>query len=278
MGDVFGAAGIPLRAGRVFEPRDAEGLPRVAVVSESLARNFWPGEDPIGKRLKWGATSAPWLTVVGVVGDVKDGRLEEQAGPHTYVPLRQELPDEIEGFLRSMNVVVRARDDARPLLGAVRTAVAALDPTLAVADLRLLDRDLSRAVAPQRFQATLVGGFAALGLLLSAIGVYGILAHFVGQQTREIGVRMAMGARTGDVLRMVLADGLALVAVGGALGLALSLALARFLRGLLVGVGAYDPGAFAAAAGVLVVVALLACSVPAWRAARVDPTVALRQD
>ncbi len=133
-------------------------------------------------------------------------------------------------------------------------------------------------MAAQRFQATLVGGFAVLGLLLAAVGVYGILAHFVGQQTREIGVRMAMGARATDVLRVVVTDGLRLAAIGAGLGLFLSLAVARLLRGLLFGVGAYDPAAFVAALVVLALVTLAACAVPAWRAARVDPTVALRQD
>ncbi len=278
LGDYFGAAGIPLRSGRRFEPRDAEGAPLVVIVSENLARGFWPGQDVIGKRLRFGAGKAPWLTIVGVVGDVKDGRLEERANPHTYTPLWQETPSDVEAYLRSINVVARAHGEPRLLLAGIRHEIATLDPALAVADLRLLDRDLSRAVAAQRFQATLVGGFAVLGLLLAAVGVYGILAHFVGQQTREIGVRMAMGARATDVLRVVVTDGLRLAAIGAGLGLFLSLAVARLLRGLLFGVGAYDPAAFVAALVVLALVTLAACAVPAWRAARVDPTVALRQD
>jgi predicted permease len=278
LGDYFRAAGIPLRAGRLFDPRDREDAPAVVIVSESLARRFWPEEDPLGKRLRWGGEENPWLTVVGIVGDVKDGRLQEEANPHTYTPLAQEGPREIEGFLRSINVVLRARAEPRSLMASVRAEVARLDPRLAVADLRLLTEDLRDAVAPQRFQLTVVGAFALLGLLLAAVGIYGILSHFVGQQTREIGVRMALGARAADVLRGVAGEGLRLAALGALLGLALSLAAARLLRGLLFGVGAYDPPAFVAAPLVLGLVALVACGIPAWRAVRVDPVVALRQD
>jgi len=278
MGDYFRAVGIPLRAGRQIWPQDADGTAPVVVVSESLARRFWPGQDAVGKRLRWLAPTAPWLTVVGVVGDVKDGRIDEEANPHTYTPLLQEGPREIEGFLRSIHVVLRARGEPRSLLVAARQEVAAVDPSLAVANLRLLEQDMRGAVASQRFQLTLVAAFAALGLLLAAVGVYGILVHFVGQQTREIGVRMALGARAGDVLRGVVAEGLRLAAVGVAVGLAASLAVARLLRGMLFGVGVYDPAAFLAAPVVLGLVALVACGVPAWRAARVDPVVALRQE
>ncbi|HXY38154.1 MAG TPA: ABC transporter permease [Vicinamibacteria bacterium] len=277
-GDYFRAAGIPLLAGRTFGLRDARDAALVVVVSQSLARGFWPGEDPIGKRLKWGATRAPWLTVVGVVGDVKDGRLDEKANPHTYTPILQERPDEVAADLRSVNVVVRAQAEPESLLAGIRREVAALDPALAVAGLRLLDRDLRGAVAPQRFQATLVAAFAGVGLLLAALGVYGILVHLVGQKTREIGVRMAFGAGAGDVLRMVLREGLALALAGAVLGLVASLAVVRLLRALLFGLGPYDPLAFLAATLVLVAVAAAACGVPAWRAAHIDPVVALRQE
>jgi len=277
LGDYFRAAGIPLRAGRLIGPQDAEGAAPVVVVSDSLARRFWPGQDPIGQRLRWVA-GAPWLTVVGVVGDVKDGRIDEEANPHTYTPLLQEGPREIEGSLRSINVILRARGEPAAVLGAARREVVAVDPALAVANLRLLDEDVRAAVAPQRFQLTLVAAFAVLGLVLAAVGVYGILAHFVGEQTREIGVRMALGARAGDVLRGVVGEGLRLAAVGAAVGLAASFAVARLLRGMLFGVGVYDPAAFLAAPALLALVALVACGVPAWRASRVDPVVALRQD
>jgi putative ABC transport system permease protein len=277
MGDYFRAAGIPLRSGRLFGPRDREGSPSVVIVSESLARRFWPGQDPLGKRMRWGEASR-WLTVVGVVGDVKEGRLTEAADPHTYTPLAQERPEEIEGFLRNLNVVLRVRSDPPALMAAVRREVAALDPRLAVANLRLLTQDLGEAVAPQRFQLTVVAAFALLGLTLAAVGIYGILSHFVGQQTREIGVRMALGARAGDVWRAVVGEGARLAVLGALVGLVLALALARLLRGLLFGVGAYDAPAFVAAPLLLGLVAVVACGVPAWRAVRVDPAVALRQE
>ena len=175
-------------------------------------------------------------------------------------------------------MVVRAAGAPRPLAHIVRAELARLDPSLAVSDLRLLEQDVGRAVAPQRFQVTLVGAFALLALLLAAVGVYGILAHFVGEQTREIGVRIALGARARDVLVSVVGDGLRLAALGAAGGLVLSLVVARFLRGLLFGIAAYDPAAFLGAPALLGLVALAACTIPAWRAARVDPVVALRQE
>jgi predicted permease len=277
MGDYFRAAGISLRSGRVFDPGDREGAPPVVIISESLARRFWPGQEPLGKRMRWGEGS-PWFTVVGVVGDVKDGRLHEEANPHTYTPLAQERAEEVEGFLRNPKLVLRVRAEPGPVMAAVRREVAALDPRLAVADFRVLSRDLAEAVAPQRFQLTVVAAFALLGLTLAAVGIYGILSHFVGQQTREIGVRMALGARAGDVWRAVVGEGARLVLLGAVAGLALALALARLLRGLLFGVGAYDAAAFVAAPLLLGLVAILACGIPAWRAVRVDPVVALRQD
>jgi predicted permease len=278
LGDYFRAAGIPLRAGRLFDPRDREGAPGVMIVSQSMARQFWPGQDPLGRRVRWGGEGNPWLTVVGVVGDVKDGRLQEDANPHTYTPLAQEGAREIEGFLRRMHVVLRARGDAAALAGAVRAEVARLDRALAVADVRPLARDLRLASAPQRFQLTTVAAFAGLALLLAAVGVYGLLAHLVGAQTRDIGVRMALGARGGDVLRGVVAEGARLAVLGAAAGVVVSLATARLLRGLLFGVGPYDPLAFLAAPALLGAVALAACALPAWRAARVDPVVALRHE
>src|SRR5262249_54885581 len=154
----------------------------------------------------------------------------------------------VERFLRSLNVVVRASGPLGALAAAVRQEAARLDPSLTVADLRRLDEDVGRAVAPQRFQLSLVGAFAVLALLLAAVGVYGILAHFVGEQTREIGLRMALGARATDVLASVVADGLRLAGLGALVGLVLALVLARFLRGLLFGVAAWDPAAFLAAA------------------------------
>jgi putative ABC transport system permease protein len=280
-GDYFGAVGIGLKKGRRFTPYDRTGALPVAIVSESLARLCWPGADPIGKRIRWGAGNA-WMTVVGVVGEVKDGPLHTQPRPHTYTPLLQErdegVADSIVGLLRNLSVAVRAEGEPSTLLSSVRDQARALDPELAIARLRLLTEDLHDTTAPQRFNASVLAAFALAAVFLAAIGVYGVLAASVARQTHEIGVRMALGAKPRDLIQMVGRRGIALASAGLALGLAAAAALSRLISGLLYGVGSVDLVTFASTPLVLMLVAAVACFVPARRATRVDPLVALRHE
>jgi putative ABC transport system permease protein len=239
---------------------------KVGVINEAMARAFFPGEDPLGKHLKYNEVSRE---IVGIVGDIRHFGLAEEPRPEYYFPFRQDT-------LSSQTLVVRGSSDASALVPAVREAIRALDPDLAVASVRTLDSLVSRSVAQPRFRALLLGAFAALALLLSAVGIYGVLATTVTQRTREIGVRMALGAERKDVLAMVVGQGMRLVGIGMGVGLLGSLALTRALSGLLYQVSATDPFTFAGAAILLGCVALLACGLPAYQAAKVEPMAALR--
>ncbi len=262
----FEALGVPLKRGRLFTARDDESAVKVGVINEAMARAFFPGEDPLGKHLKYNGVSRE---IVGIVGDIRHFSLAEDPRPEYYFPIRQDT-------LPSQTLVVRGATDATALVPALRAAIRELDPNLAVASVRTLDSLVSNSVAQPRFRAILLGTFAALALLLSAVGIYGVLATAVTQRTREIGVRMALGAERKDVLAMVMGQGMKLVVIGMGAGLVGSLALTRVLSGLLYQVNATDPFTFAAAAFLLGCVALLACGIPAYRAAKVEPMAALR--
>jgi len=262
----FEALGVPLLRGRLFTARDDERAVKVGVVNEAMARAFFPGEDPLGKHLKYNGISRE---IVGIVGDIRHFSLAEDPRPEYYFPIRQDT-------LPSQTLVVRGSTDAAALVPALRAAIRELDPNLAVTSVRTLDSLVGASVAQPRFRAILLGAFAALALLLSAVGIYGVLATAVTQRTREIGVRMALGAERKDVLVMVVGQGMKLVGIGLGAGLLGSLALTRVLSGLLYQVSATDPFTFAAAAILLGCVALLACSLPAYRAAKVEPMAALR--
>jgi putative ABC transport system permease protein len=283
-GDYFGTFGIAVERGRAFTAQEMEENRRVVMVSESIARQFWPGQDPIGKRLKWGiaASEAPWLTIVGVVADVTEGALGTAPSLHAYEPYGQvrdeALADTVTGLWRRIHVAVLAPGDPAALAGQVRAEISRLDPALAVAGVATMEQRLADTVAPQRFSTLLLGAFAAGALLLAAIGLYGVLAAAVAQRTREIGVRMALGAAPGRVLGLVVRQGMTLVGAGLLLGLAAALALTRVMASLLYGTTPRDPWAFAAGPVVLAVVAAVACWLPARRAAGVDPVVALRQE
>jgi putative ABC transport system permease protein len=263
--------GISLRAGRLINDGDAQGAPSVALLSETLARRLFPNEDPIGKRLSLGASGAELTTVVGVVGDIRytglDGGIEEAV----YLSYRQ-LPRS------GMTLVLRGAMEPSSLAPALRNAVREIDPALPVYDVMTMDERLSNSVASRRFNLLLLGGFATLALLLAGVGVYGVISYLVTQRTHEIGIRMALGAQSADVLRLFIKRGMAMVTLGVALGMIGAVALTRVMRSLLFDVSASDPLTFACVALLLSLVALAACYLPARRAARIDPLTSLRQE
>jgi putative ABC transport system permease protein len=274
-GDYMRAFGIRLRKGRYFTEYDQKSTSRVIIVNETLASKYWPGEDPIGKRLKMGPADAdiPWLAVVGVVGDVKNGPMDAAADPHAYEPMLQ-----VPYALRSLGLGVRAKGDPAALTSAVLGRIAQVDPELAVGDLQPMEQVVSESVAPRRFLMLLLALFAATAVLLAAIGIYGVLARAVTERTHEIGIRVALGAQKAGVYGMILSHGLKLALLGVLIGLAGSLALTRALASQLYGVGATDLLTFTAAPILVALVALMACLIPAMRATRVDPLVALRYE
>ena len=243
----------------------------MAVIDAALARRFWPGESAVGHRLRFGSDEASWLTVVGVVGDVKHGGLAAAQDEHIYQPLRQNPQ-------RSLSLVLHTAGDPSALIPAVRAAVHDVEPDQPIYNVRTLEQIVTASVSRPRFNMLLLAVFAGLAVLLAAVGIYGVLADAVVQRTREMGVRMALGARRMDVLRLVVGQGMALTGAGIGCGLVASLFLTRVLRSLLFGVSATDPATFAGVALLLGAVALLACLVPARRATRLDPLVALRHE
>jgi predicted permease len=273
-GDYLQTMGIPLLQGRYFTEQDGPKTTHVLIVSESLAEKYWSGQNPLGKRLKWGPPEStdPWLTVVGIVGNVKQGPLETATDTHTYEPYAQ------LGVPFSLRVAVRGQGDPARLAANVRAVVWSLDRQLALGSVRTMDEVISRSTASRRFSLVLLGAFAALALVLAAIGIYAVLAYSVARRTHEIGVRMALGARTGDVVRLVLGQGLRLTAIGIVFGVAGALVLTRFLQSLLYEVQPTDPPTFVGALLMLVGVSVAAGYLPARRAVRVDPMVALRYE
>jgi predicted permease len=264
------AMGIPLVDGRAFTDADRPGTPDVVLVSESLARKFWPAGDAVGKRIGYPWPS-PWLTVVGVVKDVKADSLTSSRTMTVYRPFAQ-------APITTMTVV--ARTSAQPALIAdlLRATVAELDPNVPVSDVAAMEYVVASSMARPRFAMGLLSAFAAVALLLGAVGIYGVIAYAVSQRTREIGVRMALGATAGDTMWMVIRRGAMLAATGVALGTVGALVATRLFAGLLYGVSATDPATFATVALISGSVAILACYIPARRATRVDPAVALRAE
>jgi putative ABC transport system permease protein len=273
--DYTRALRMKLMEGRLFESRDAAGTLPVALINQTMARNYWTGEDPAGKRFKVGGYSekSPWLTVIGIVGDVHQAGLAVPARAEMYLPYQQEdLGFEPE------YLAVRTAGDPMALGEIVRQQIWAVDKEQPVAGMMPLEDLVDENLASRKMQASLLSGFAGLALLLVTLGIYAVLSFAVTQRTQEIGVRVALGAQPGDVLRMIFSQGFRLFLMGAALGLAAAFVLSRALVHLLFGVSAYDPASFAGVTILLAAVALLACYVPARRATRVDPLIALRYE
>ena len=274
--DYLATMDIPLRDGRLFTYADEGGTP-VVLINERLAEVFYPDMDPLGRRLRPPGDGVPWLTIVGVVKDVKQGGLEQPTGTEIYF-LYPQVARAVGFAPRTMNVVVRTSGDPNALASAVRSEVRSLDPQMPVADLASMNDVLHQAVAGPRFITVLLAVFAGVALALAAIGTYGVMAYSVAQRRQEIGIRMALGAQASTVLGMVLGQGVAVAALGLALGIAGALALTRLMSALLFNVSATDPLAFVSAPLLLGLVALTACYIPAVRATRVDPARVLKQD
>jgi putative ABC transport system permease protein len=276
----FGTMGIPVVAGRAFNDDDREGGAVVAIVDRALARQSFPDRDLVGQRLLVSDSPGGFraMEIVGVVGDVKHVSLEGEAEPHLYVPYHQTHPELLVWLASNQFLVVRSAGAPLALGDSVRREVTAVDPNVSAADVRTSGYYVEAATASRRFSLELLGAFVGLALVMAVVGIYGVVSYAVAQRTREIGVRMAFGATMGHVLGLVLGEGVKRAAVGIALGLAAALPMSRALHSLLYGVRATDPATYGAVVVLLVMVTLGACLVPAWRAARVSPLVALRQD
>jgi predicted permease len=269
--DYFSLMRIPVRRGRTFEPGDT--AQPVAVINDEAARRYFPGQDPIGKRLHFGPArpDARWMTIVGVVGNVLNDNLEVGPRPMIYRSLTQ-------ASTLSMGIVIRASGDLRSLGVPLARAVRAVDSDLPTFAVRTMSDVEAAGTASRRFAIRLVGGFAVLALVLAAVGIYGVLAYLVGQRTREIGIRMALGARRSEVVGMVIGRAIALAVRGVAIGGVASLVVAQVVAGMLFNVRPYDPLTFVVVAVLLTLTAVLAAATPAARAAQVDPITALRTD
>ena len=272
--DYFATLGLPLRQGRTFNADDRAGRPAVVIINETMARTFWPGENPVGRRIGDSDPNEPnWLEIVGVVGDARyPGALNP---PDTRFQYYRPVAQDTFSFA---TIAVRGRVAPEMLAAELRRAVAAIDPDQPVHSLATVEADIARGLANYHLRGAILGGFALLGLALAAIGIYGVLAGLVAQRTAEIGVRMALGAQLGDILRLVLGHGLGLAAIGAGLGLAGAFGLTHLLTRILPELGAPDSAVIGGAAVVLLLAAGFACWLPARKAARVNPLDALRSE
>jgi predicted permease len=267
----FEAAGVPLRMGREFTERDRVSSPLVAVVNETLARTLWPGQNPVGQAISINVGRRV-MAVVGVVADVRHSALEAASGSELYMPMRQ------PGDYAAMQLIVRTALPPENLAAGIRTALRPLDPNLPVREFVTFQDLVDRAVSPRRFLVLLLGGFAAFALILASLGIYAVISYSVNQRVQEIGIRMALGASATDLQRRIVLRTLGLAAVGLALGMAGSRVLSSALSGMLFGITSSDPVTFIEVGALLVAVAAIAGYIPAWRASRVDPMVALRSN
>ncbi len=271
----FHTMGIPLVAGRDFTARDNAGAPAVVIINERFARRYFPGENALGKRLRIGppleGKRSPVREIVGIAGDVKSSRLDAGVHPQVYTPHAQDPFNE-------MYVALKTETDPHGFVSAVRAKALALDRHQAFYDVRTLDERRDASVAQQRFSMLLFAIFASVALILTAVGLYGVIAYSVTQRTREIGIRMALGAQSSDVLKLVIGQAMVLVFAGAVAGLGAALALTRTMRSLLFGVSGTDPVTFSVILLLLALVALVAAWMPARRAATVDPLISLKYE
>ena len=269
----FRVMGIPLLSGREFDDRDVEGATPVVIINQTFANRFFSGEDPIGKRFVYGqpAPNNPWMTIVGIVGDMRRTGFDRPVRPETFLP-------EAQAQDNALTIVARTEGDPASFATALRSEVWAIDRDQSVFSIKTMDATLSEMMSQRRFNMLLLGLFAAVALILAAVGIYGVISYSVTQRTHEIGIRMALGAGSSDVLKLVIGQGMLLVMIGVAAGLIFALLLTRLMSTLLYGVSATDPLTFAALSLTLTGVALVACFVPARRAMKVDPMIALRYE
>ena len=275
----FQAMRIPLRAGRVFNENDTKGTPGVVVINETMARKYYGNANPIGRRFKWGSPDSPvpLREIIGVVADVKHRTLDEEPMPSVYHAVLQQDTGQLVMY-RGLSYVVRSRIAPASVAGSIRTAVRGVDPNLIVVNFLRMDGIVGSTIASRKFNAALLGLFAALALALAATGVYGVLQYSVIQRKREMGIRIAIGATSSDIIRLIVGQAVGLAAIGVTIGLAGALALTRVIRALLFNTDPLDALTFSASAAVLLLIAVLSSYLPARRALRVDPTIAMRTD
>jgi predicted permease len=266
--------GMTLVAGRSFDASDAASAPAVVIVNQVMATQYWPSGHALGRRLKLGGPKddVPWRTIVGVVRDVKSMGVDQPARPEMYFPLEQSQGN----WMWPRDLVVRGEGDPLALTGAIREAIWSVDPSQPVSDVDTMDGVVEKEVVQRRTLMRLLGAFAALALVLACLGVYGVLSLVVGERTEEIGLRMALGAAPASVLRLVIGDGVRLAVLGVAIGLAGAWWATRFLQGVLYGVQPHEPWLYAGLAAVLLAVSIVAVYLPARRASKVDPIIAMR--
>jgi predicted permease len=268
----FRAMGIPIRRGRGFEPTDTSTAPPVAIINETMARTLFRNQDPIGQHIRIGSTPVgPWTTIVGVVGDVRHGGLEEQPQPEMYINYLQGPP--VSPF-----IVMRTAGDPATLAETVRAEMRRIDKNVPLYEMRTMSTLRSEAISTRRFILLIVGAFGVLALGLAAIGVYGVMSLIVSERTREVGVRLALGAKPSGLLAMIVGQATTLGALGVAIGLLVAFPTAVLLRGQLYGIHSIDPATFVSVPAALLLISALAALVPARKAMRIDPVEALRLD
>jgi putative ABC transport system permease protein len=269
--------GVPLVSGRWIEDSDRDGAPAVAVVNSAFAKIYFPNQSPLGQHIQLGATpdpSVPWMEVVGVVAEVKQALASESAA-EMYVPYRQ--ADQVLP-VGAMSIVMRTTGDPLAQANSLRAVAQRIDPNQPITGIRTMEENVAQSISEPRFRTTLLAAFAGVALVLAAIGIFGVMAYSVTQRTREMGVRMALGASRGGVLRLVLAHGVRLTLLGVGIGVTASFLVTRYVSGMLFNVHPYDPMTLIEVAAGLVVVSLCACYIPAMRATRVSPSAALREE